>query len=89
MFEGIVIGVFVAAAVVGGKALLASMASLPIIGGFAGWYADFVGPLPDGIASNMIYGAMAMHVVLVPLGILLYGPRLVKRVNRLRRQPAA
>lgn len=90
MFEAIVIGCLVVVSVVGGKALLAGMAALPVIGGFAGWYAGLVGSLPEGVVSNLIYGAIALQIVLLPLSGLLYGPGLVKRVmNKLSQQKAA
>ncbi len=86
MFEALVIGCLLVTLTIGGKAILTGMTALPVIGDFAGWYAGVVGSLSDGIVSNVIYGAMVMQIILLPLGVLLYGPGLVKRLRKHRQQ---
>lgn len=86
MIETIIFGSIVLAMVVGGKALLSAMAAWPVIGSFAAWYYGVISPLPDGIVANLIYGTMAAQVIILPLAVLLYGPRGFKRIAALCRR---
>lgn len=63
---------------VGGQAILAAMA-WPLIGDVVAWYVGLVGPLSDGLSANLIYGAMAAQMIVIPLAVVIHGPGIVKR----------
>lgn len=79
MIEALILGTLVAVAAVGGEAVLSALVAIPVIGGFASWYAGLVGPLEPGIGANLIYGAMAAQVVIIPLALVFYGPTALRR----------
>lgn len=88
MIEGLIIGMLIAVAAIGGEAVLATLGTLPAIGGFASWYAGLIGPLEPGICANLIYGVMAAQVVILPPSLALYGPSAIRRgVTMLRKNP--
>lgn len=70
------VGLFVLIVTIGGKTMLLMLSSLPIIGPIAAWYMGYVGQIGHGLVANMIYGGMAVQLVLMALAVLLYGPRL-------------
>lgn len=90
MAESLILGSLVWILAVGGKVFLQTMASLPVIGGLAAWYLNWVGPLPEGVTSNLVYGAMAAQLVILPLGTLMYAPGWIRafRVLQLQRRKA-
>lgn len=55
------------------------LAVLPVIGPVAAWYMGYIGQIVDGSAANLIYGAMALQVLLMALSPILYGPALVRK----------
>ena len=79
MFNAFFLAGLIVSAAVGGKACLLLLASQPVIGPVAAWYMGYVGPVGDGMASNLIYGAMALQLLLVALAPVLYGPPLVRK----------
>ena len=88
MLAGMILGSLVWVAAVGGKVALLTMATWPVIGGLAAWYFDLIGPLSDGLASNLVYGVMAAQVIFLPLGALLYVPGWIRRLWLLLRENA-
>ena len=80
MVEAFFFGSLVWIMVVGGKVLIQALATMPIIGGLAGLYLNMIGPLPDGMISNLIYGAMVAHLIILPLGVLMFAPRWIHQL---------
>lgn len=83
MFSGLFNALFfvglVVIAAVGGKSCLLLLAGQPVIGPVAAWYVGYVGPVGDGMTSNLIYGAMALQLVFMALAPVLYGPTIVRK----------
>lgn len=80
MFEALVIVCLVVVSAVGGKEILTLLAEAPAIGAFASWYAGLVQPhLVDGVIANLIYGAMAVQVLVILLTVVVCGPRILKQ----------
>ena len=79
MFRALLFAGLILITAVGGKTLLLMLASLQIIGPVAAWYMGYVGQIDDGLAANLIYGAMALQLLLMALAPLLYGPLLVRK----------
>lgn len=91
MFVGILFVCLIIVGAVSGKALLLALSAAPIVGVLAGWYFHFVPDLGSGTMANMVYGAMALQVVLFALFPALYGPKAVRgffACVRQRRQKA-
>lgn len=81
MAAGILGAIILFAALFGGKAVLLFLCDTPLIGHFATWFMAFIGDLGDGIQANIVYGAMAAQIVIIPLAIIFYSPRFIKRLG--------
>lgn len=81
MFNAIFFAGLIVLAVIGGKTCLLLLASQPVIGPVAAWYMEYVGPLGDGMTSNLIYGAMAAQLLLMALAPCLYGPAFMRNTG--------
>lgn len=79
MFSALFFAGLILIAAVGGKAILVMLASQPVIGPVTVWYMQNLGPIGDGLAANLIYGAMSLQLLLMALAPLLYGPLLVRK----------
>lgn len=92
MIAGLILGTLIVVAAMGGEAVLVALGTAPVLGGFASWYAGLVGPLQPGILANLIYGAMAAQVVIIPMALAWYGPDVLAAAwmrSAKRRQPQA
>lgn len=79
MFKALFIVGLMLVAAVDGKACLLLLTAQPMIGPVAAWYMGYIGPIGDGTAGNLIYGAMALQIVLMALAPFLYGPAFVRK----------
>lgn len=67
------------ALLIGGKAMLAGLTTLPVIGPAISWYANLVQPLAPGFTEQLICGGMAVQVVVMLLSVPLYLPGVIRR----------
>lgn len=79
MFAAIFVAGLMLLATGGCKAFLGLLASMPLMGPVATWYVGYVGDIGDGLAANVIYWAMSMHLLFMALAPFLYGPILVRK----------
>ena len=86
MLLAILIFTGLAAAIIGGKALLGMIIGLPVIGPFATWYMQTVGELAPGPMANLIYAGMAVQIVCMAAAPLVYGPSATRRVIAIARE---
>ena len=79
MFGALFLAGLIVIAVIGGKTALLFLVSLPLIGPVAAWYMGYIGQIGDGVVANLIYGSMALQLVIMAFAPLLYGPLLVHK----------
>lgn len=79
MFAALFVAGLIVIATASGKAFLTLLASLPVGGAVAAWYMGYVGDLGVGPVANLVYGAMALQLLLMALTPVLYGPALIRK----------